>query len=910
MPLAAGLGRAGAQAPNDGNGSAARPLSADAAHAAAPRITAARLTHAITLDAHLDESAWAAAIPATEFRQSEPNDGAPASERTEVRILYDDDAIYVGARLFAPRGGVSSRLGRRDAELSDSDWFIVVFDSYHDHTGGYRFKVNPAGVIGDEANGDRSWNPVWTVATSVDSTGWTAEMRIPFSQLRFSPASEQVWGVQFYREINATAEKLVFSYSPRRERGGPSRFGHLLGVRDIKRGKVIEVLPYAAASAEFKAIPQSASASFRNPFRDGTDYFRQVGADIKYRLTSNFTVDAALNPDFGQIEADESQVNLSANESYFREQRPFFVEGSNIFRFGMGVGGGGFGGGFGGGGGGGGGGMGGGGGQAQTFYSRRVGRAPQGSVPGASVYAEAPSASTILGAAKITGRTPGGWTVGVLEAVTARETATWVDSASQRYSSEVEPQSSYFVARARKDLREGQSNIGGIVTMANRNLADSALAQRLRSSAYVAGVDFGHLFGNRTWEVSGSLAGSHIIGSESVMISAQRSSARYFQRPDATYLGVDSAATSLSGWTGALNVSKSAGLHWTGNLRTSAVSPGYEINDLGFQNSSDRISVSGGVNYDENDPGRVLRKWGMGLRPEMRANFGGDIVGRAVRGDADAQLLNYVSGRINFSRDLSSLDDRLTRGGPLAHTLPSGNISVNLNGDSRKAYTWSLSASERQDDSGAWAQSRNAQFGFKPAGWWGGELSANYSRSRSTAQYVTSVYDTLATGTFGRRYVFAGIAQTTVSLTTRLNVTMSPRLTFAFVAEPFIASGAYGTPKELRAPRTYDFNVFGRDVGTARYDADAHSYEIDPDGAGPASAFTVSDRSFNTRSVNATGNLRWEWRPGCTLFLVWQHRRSNPATYGDFDWRRDGRELLGGRADNVLLFKLNYWWNP
>ena len=869
------------------SGARGAPLSVnpEEAHAAAPTITASPVTAAITIDGKLDDPAWASAIPATEFTQTEPIDGAAASERTEVRILYDDEAIYVGAYLHDSTGRISSRLGRRDSDLADSDWFIVVFDSYHDHTDGFRFKVNPAGVIGDEAHGDRSWNPVWTSATHVDSAGWSAEMRIPFSQLRFSGAENQVWGIQFYREIRAKAEKLSFSYTSRSERAGPSRFGHLLGLHDIKRGKTLELLPYLAGRAEFRTVPLASGVAFANPFRSGHDYVRQAGADIKYRLTSNFTVDATLHPDFGQIEADESQVNLSANELFLREQRPFFVEGASTFHFGGGVG------------------------APQLFYSRRVGRAPQGSLPGETRYADVPSATAILGAAKVTGRTANGWSIGVMQAVTGREDAPWVDSVAQPHTTQVEPLTNYVVARAQREMRAGRSNVGAIVTAVERSLGDSALSLRLRSSAYVAGVDFGHLFGSSNWELSGFMVGSRIAGAPLAITAAQRSSVRYFQRPDASYLAVDSAATQLSGWTSALTMARTAGVHWTGNVRAAATSPGYEINDLGFQNSADRVTVNAAINYDESAPGAVLRRWGVGIRPEVRTNFGGDVLGRAVRGDIGVQLLDYVNGGLNASRDFGSLDDRLTRGGPLAWSVPRASVSAYLGNDVRKPYTWNVSAGESWDESGGWWHSRQVRFGFKPSDWWSGELAPGFSHGHGTAQYITRVTDALAEDTFGVRYIFAPIDQTTLSLQSRLNLTVSPTLNFSFVAEPFLASGKYGTPEELRAARTYAFNVYGSDVGTVHRNDDTRQFEIDPDGSGAAPSFVVPDNSFNTRSMNATANLKWEWHPGSSLFLVWQHRRSNAASFGDFDVRRDVRGIFGSDADNTLLFKLSYWLN-
>lgn len=516
----------------------------------------------------------------------------------------------------------------------------------------------------------------------------------------------------------------------------------------------------------------------------------------------------------------------------------------------------------------------------------------------------------ILGAAKLTGRTNRGWSLGIVQAVTAREEGRWVDSSANQHLTEVEPLTNFLLARVKRDLREGQSNLGGIVTAVHRQLSDSSLSQRLRSSAYVSGLDFAHSFSRRTWEVNGSLVGSLIDGSPAVITSAQRSSARFYQRPDASYLSVDSSATNLMGWTSALAVAKTAGLHWTGDIRASAISPGYEINDLGFLNNTDRMSLTGGIDYSENRPSKRWRNWGAGVRSERRANFGGDIVDRKINGSIDGQLWNFISGRINVSQDLASLDDRLTRGGPLAMTVPQRSVSVNLNSDGRKAYTWNVSANERRDEAGGWGQGRQVKFGFKPSDWWSGEIGPNFNRSYGVAQYVTSVRDSLATATFGRRYLFADIRQTSVSLQARLNVTMSPRLSLALVAEPFMASGKYGAPKELRRPRSFDFNVYGADVGTASRDSTTGRHTVDPDGSGPAEAFTVADNSFNARSMNATGNLRWDWRPGSTMFLVWQQRRSSPAMFGNFDLQRDLRGIFQQRADNTVLFKFSYWLNP
>ena len=889
----------------DGTAPGAATIGAPAtAHAAAaPVVQAHRIDRPVAIDGAVGEAAWAGIPAITSFTQTDPGEGSPATERTEVRIAYDGEAIYVAARMFDATGKVSTRLGRRDSELEDSDWFIVVFDSYHDHQGGFRFRINPSGVKGDEANGDKSWSPVWEAATRIDVEGWTAELRIPFSQLRFSNAASQVWGIQFIREVNSKGENAVFSFSPKRDRGGSARFGHLHGIEGIRPSHRLEVLPYAAGRAEYREVRRAPRVTFDNPFRDGSDVFGAVGADIKYRPTSNLTLDVTLNPDFGQVEADEAQVNLSANESFLMEKRPFFIEGANIFRFG---------------------------GNDQIFYSRRVGREPQGSVPSGSRYSDMPTASTILGAAKLTGRTAKGWSIGIMEAVTAREMAPWVDSTGTERETEVEPLSNYFVGRLARDLDDGAGGVGGIITTVHRALGEETLANRLRSAAYTGGIDFDHEFARRTWSVTASVIGTHIMGRDNVITAAQRSSARYFHRPDAAHLSVDSLAQSLSGYRSSLRFSKIAGEHWRGNIGATATSPGYETNDLGFQSAADRIQANAMLDYDERTPGAVFRTWGFGLRPEITANFGRDIVGQNIRGDMSATLLNYWSGRIEAHHDFETLDDRLTRGGPLATNVAESRLNGNITSDPRKPFTIHLAASERRDQSGGWSYSRSMRFGFKPADSWSGELGPSYSRNYTTAQYVTSVGDPTATATFGRRYVFADIRQTTLSLTGRLNMTFTPDLTFALVAQPFISSGRYGDLKELRAPRTLDFLTYGSDVGSISALSETGRYTIDPDSTdasnGPASSFTVADQSFNTRTLAGTATLRWEWRPGSTLYLVWQQERrcsirgsdrslapcnrAVPDEYGDFSFASDNRALWRTRPDNTFQVKVSYWLNP
>jgi hypothetical protein len=829
------------------------PGTTDPRTPAAPLVQAYRLERGVRLDGVLDEDDWALAVPFRNFVQTDPVEGHPATEPTEVRILYDEDALYVGARMHESRGAIKKRLGRRDSFLSDSDWFYVMLDSYHDHLTAYQFSVNPAGVKRDEiTNGtmfrpDASWDAVWDVATTTDSLGWTAEIRIPFSQLRFSDAPEQTWGIQFSRRAISKEEVTVLAYTPKSERGGVARYGHLQGLRDIRPGRRMELLPYTLSRAEYLDVQEG------NPYRDGSDWFTGAGLDLKYRVTSSMTLDATFNPDFGQVEVDPAVVNLTAFETSFDEKRPFFVEGADVFRFD----------------------------EMRLFYSRRIGRRPQGGMPDGTAYSDSPDNSTILGAAKITGQTVGGWNLGVVEALTARERAPFVSTEGEPGSATVEPLTNYLVVRAEKNLRRGETQVGGILTAVNRDLADEGLATSLRSAAYTGGLDFRHEFLNRSWEVNGYAAYSRIAGSPEAIVRAQRSSARYYQRPDADYLTLDSTRTSLGGFTGRLELQKTAGLHWRGQVSVAATSPGFEINDIGFLTAADRASGNAEVTFVENRPGETFRNYRINLRATREWNFGWEPQGGRVTLGLNGQLTNYWGGNATYTRALRSEDDRLTRGGPTAIELAGNNIEVRLNTDDRRKFVIRMNSNYSWSESGGWHRQVGGSVSLRPQEFWTISLGPRLSQSHSTAQYQWSIADASAAATYGARYVFAPIDQTSLSMETRLNVNFSPDVSFDLFAQPLISTGDYGDPIQLRAPRTYEFDPY--------------------EGSG--------NSDFNVTSLRGNAVLRWEWRPGSTMFLVWQQRRSGYAESGRFDFDRDTRAIFEGKPENVFLVKLNYWLN-
>jgi hypothetical protein len=496
-----------------------------------------------------------------------------------------------------------------------------------------------------------------------------------------------------------------------------------------------------------------------------------------------------------------------------------------------------------------------------------------------------------------------------MNAVTGREMGEYIDELGQTQEAEVAPRTNFLVARVRKDLRDGQSAFGAIGTAVNRDLADEALASELRSSAYTGGLDFFHEWANRSWSLSGQLAGSRIAGEAEVISNAQSSSARYYQRPDAHHIELDPNATSLTGYTGSLELERQAGLHWRGSLEFNATSPGFEVNDLGFQQAADRRQAELRVEYQENRPGETFRKWQISATPETTWNFNGDRLDTKLGFRANFTFLNYWSSWVTYDRTFESMDDRLTRGGPLAKKPSAHQVGLFQTTDFTKRYTGMAFFRYTRDEAGGTQRSLNLTLGIKPGGTWELSLGPSIFLNKSAAQYVDSVDDSEATHTYGARYVFADLEQITLSMETRLNVTFTPDLSLEFFAQPFIASGDYGSLKELESPGTFDFIRYGIDAGQVTVDEDGNS-TVDPDGAGPAVPFTIYNRDFNRVSLRGTGVLRWEWRPGSTLFFVWQQNRSDPAydQNGDFDFTRDVQAILRGEAHNVFMVKATYWF--
>ena len=876
----------------------AQPSSAAGTRAPAT-LRATRLQGEVRLDGRLDEAAWQAAVPTTEFSQSYPDAGAAPTLRTEARVLYDDENLYVSVRSHDPSpDSIAAPLARRDAGGIYSDWVNVSFDSRLDRRSAFLFSVNPRGVqrdfyLSDDGSyEDASWNAVWDVATAVDSAGWVAEFRIPMSQLRFGgqAADERTWGMQITRDIARRGERVSWSPWTRNDAGFVSRFGTLTGLTGVRAPRALEIMPYA--SARLTRAPGDAADPFFQENEPGLD----VGADLRLGLPLGLTLSATINPDFGQVEADPAEVNLTAFETFLSERRPFFTEGADVFRFGSTRAFNRYG-------------------SQEYFYSRRVGRSPQRVLGGPDVaFVDAPQQTRILGAAKVSGRTPGGWSIGVMDAVTGRESARFLDTGGEQRTARVEPLSNYFVGRARKDLNGGASQFGLLGTATHRNLDDETLRGMLHREGYLGGVDFLHTWGERAWSVSGYVAGSRVAGTTDVLRATQRSSVRYYQRPDADYVEVDEGRTSLSGHIGELSVAH--GGSWDASVQLKQVSPGFELNDLGFQTRADSRSVATFLGRSVNRQMGFLRSHSYAAWQFRVWNFGGDRILDGYAGSLNASFTNFWSAGVQGGIRPEYLNDRLTRGGPLSAQPAQWNFNAFVETDSRKPLSLELSAAYREDASGLRERSFGAFSTLRPSSAVRVQLGPRFSHNDYTAQYVRTTVDAAATDTYGARYVFGALDQTTVSLETRLDWTFTPRLSLQLYAQPFVSAGRYSDFKELTTPGEFAFAAYGEDRGTlcsfgGVYLADPVAArpcpEALPAANDPDFRVRFGDPDFNVRSLRGNAVLRWEYRPGSTLFFVWQQERSGFEPFGDFDLDRDARAIFDGPSHNVFLIKAAYW---
>ncbi|MEX2465582.1 MAG: DUF5916 domain-containing protein [Gemmatimonadota bacterium] len=896
--------------PDTGSSATASGVAADASRSVVNRDVGealhafAPMPEEMRIDGVLDEPAWENARLFTRFVQEQPVEGEPAEHETEVRVLFGDGAIWVAARMWdSEPEGIVAQLDRRD-DRGQSDTFSMHLDPNLDGLTGYMFGVSAANVQRDmymynDDQLDGAWDAVWSSGVRIDEQGWTLEMRIPLSQIRYEASDDpQTWGINFFRERTASAERSYYSLVSQLRRGRVSQMGRVDGVRVTRPSRRLEVRPYAVTSLH------RGPAEPGNPYFTGSDASGRVGADISYGLGAAFTLDATINPDFGQVEADPAVINLSAFETFFDEQRPFFVEDARIFDFGLS------------------------GRRNQLFYSRRVGRAPSGRAPGDPAFTDIPDNTAILGAAKVAGRTASGLSIGVLGAVTgaADGRSLFEDGSSDEFL--VEPRAEYGVLSLAQDLNGGTTQIRGMGTMMRRDLPGDGSFDWLPSSAYNAGVRFEHQWNDREWALWGFLAGSHVRGDEAAITRIQRASNHYFHRPDATRFEVDPAATSISGAEWRLQFERRSGEHWTGAVWAAEVTQGFEINDAGFSGTQERVDGGFRIGYREIQPGDVFRNYNITFNTFH--NWSHEAFDDVLSLDSwknartngsynlntHAELLNYWSLRANASYSPQQMSRTRTRGGPMMIVPASTSFSVNVDSDRRKRVSFGSNVqvgSDRIGDGGSYSVRGSAR--LRPTD--NVELSLNprFESSRSSDQYVTTARLGDFAPTYGDRYLFADLEQRTFSLEWRMDWTFTSNLSLQVFAQPLLSSGDYVRYKQLARAATFDFVGFepgaGQSVGGVVVCDDAicdvgGTQHVDFDGDGVAD-YAFQDRDFNVRSLVGNAVLRWEYRPGSTIFFVWQRQQSERAGVGDFDFGRDTNALFGLPADNRFIVKINYW---
>ncbi|MEP7065993.1 MAG: DUF5916 domain-containing protein [Gemmatimonadota bacterium] len=810
------------------------------------------------LDGKDDDAIWRTAPEITAFQQFSPTSGGNASFRTAAKVAFDDRYLYVLVRMYDPHpDSIRAFLSRRDVP-TPSDRVKIMIDSYHDRRTGYELAVNPRGVKSDsytfnDSQEDPSWDGVWDVATSIDAQGWIAEYRVPFSQMRFPRGATHVFGFGVVRDIARLNERDSWPLIHRNRAGIASQFGELTGIDQLGSLRHLEVMPYVVTKNVTTTTPALAY---------GHQQQLTGGADLKYGVSSNFTLDATVNPDFGQVESDPAVLNLSAFETYYQEKRPFFIEGAGIFRFDL---------------------------QchmnacSNLFYSRRIGRAPE--IADTSSTALLPAYTSILGAAKLTGRTQHGLSIGLLEAATQRE----IGSLGQT----LEPRSNYLVTRIQQELPDNNGNIGVMLTGVNRQL-DSFAADSLRKTAYVGALDFRRDFHHNDYRVSGYFVKSDVTGSPHAIAVTQANSTHYYQKPDDGE-AYDTTRTSLGGDGERLSVEKANGTFqfFEGFVR---YSQGLEVNDVGFLTSAGLQRQSTWLGLNLVKPTSLYR--------QLMVNFSQHNVWNTVRMSAanmtdddagifaDAELTNSwrAHGGFSWHRFIPVYDDRAARGGPALRRWPYTETSLEIDGDPRMRLLPSLGLyAFSSTGSRSWGYGVDPSLSFRISRSLTGVVSPHFDHNSDNNQWMDNLISSDGTDT---AYTFGHIDQNTVSLTLRADYTMSPKLSLQIYAQPFASSGRYT-----------DWRQLSDDPRNVNYDRRFIPYGT-PEGA--------SEYNFDVAEFNTNVVLRWEYRAGSTIYAVWTQGRSfenDGSPFGSLNVHGSTHDLYAIHPDNTFLIKASYWFS-
>ena len=830
------------------------------------------------IDGLIDEEVWDIVSWSGDFTQREPYEYEPPSQPTSVKVLYDNNNLYVAIRAFDDDPEkIERRLTRRDS--FEGDWVGIGIDSYNDKLTGFTFAVNAAGVKGDaiitnDSDFDITWDPVWYVKVSIDELGWIAEMKIPYNQLRFAKVEDHIWGFEVIRQLFRKEELSLWQMIPVDAAGWVSKWGTLEGINNINPKKEVEIVPYGMIKYETYEKEDG------NPFATGSDWGYNVGVDGKIAITNDLTLNFTANPDFGQVEADPSEVNLSAFETFFEEKRPFFVEGSSIYNFQLTGGDGGFS-------------------RDNLFYSRRIGVQPH-YYPDLmdGEYAHVPEFTTILGAVKLSGKTKNGWSVGVLESITKEEKAI-IDNNGERRKEVIEPVTNFFNTRIQKDLNNGNTQIGGMITATNRFINDSTL-NLLPTSAYTSGIDFSNFWDDRSYYLSARASLSIINGNTESITELQESPQHYFQRPDASHLKVDTTLTSLRGSGGTIEGGKIGGGHWSMGGWTTWRSPGLELNDMGYMRQSDFINQVVWAGYRIWEPFSIFRSVNFNVAGWTGWDFSGMNIYTGGNLNINTQFTNYWRFGTGINREGIDINRHELRGGPAIRTPGSINNWFRVSTDDRKKLGFSVSVSNNWGDN-SYRRSKNYNFGitYRPFDFLQLSVDPSYHVSFDEIIFVETIdYNGVDS------YIVSNIDQEFVSMDIRVNIGITPDLSIQYWGQPFLFSGNYSNFKKVVNPMASDcqdqYHTFTSDE--ISYDTDDDSYTV----VGDNGTYSFGDPDFSFFEFRSNLVVRWEYIPGSTAYIVWSQGRTGDHPDGAFSLSDNIDKLSSITPNNVFLLKLSY----
>ncbi|MDH5397521.1 MAG: carbohydrate binding family 9 domain-containing protein [Cyclobacteriaceae bacterium] len=849
--------------------------------------TATKTEVAPLINGNLDDEAWAVGVWSGDFIQHEPFEGQKPTQPTEFKVLYDNNFLYVAIKAYdSSPDSIVNRMTRRDD--IDGDFVGISLDCYHDLRTGFTFLVSSTGVkmdimlSNDGMTEDTSWDPIWYVKTRMQDWGWSTEMKIPFTQLRFEKNSDEVWGFEVLRQNYRNDEMSFWQAIPRNASGLIHLFGELNGLENVEPRKILDLTPYAVGSFE------KYEATEGNPYASGKDFIPNVGLDGKIGVTNNLTMDFTINPDFGQVEADPSQVNLTAYEVFFNERRPFFVEGKNITSLRVGIGDGDIG-------------------NDNLFYSRRIGKRPSGSARIANgEHAKTPRNVRILGAAKLTGKTKDGLSIGIMESVTPRTFAK-INSAGIETDQEVEPLTNYFVGRIQKDFNEGNTMVGGMITHTARALSnvenlESSDLNSLHQSALTGGLDYTRFFKDKNWNLSLSTAFSQVQGSEEAIRATQLSARHLYQRPDAHHMAYDSTRTSLGGYGGKMEFGKFGG-NWNFMLFSTLRSPGFEINDLGYLRSADEMIHGIWSAYQITKPKSFYRS--IRLNSNLWTSWDYAFTYRGMGGNFGifTQYKNFWSTNVGILFNGSGTSTSLLRGGPNMKLPGSTGMFYSLNSDNRKLIRVGFFGNHsRGNENYSISNSYSVNLSYQPFNTLKLTLQPAFNNNLSELQYVDMRVNEAGTNS----YIFARLNQKVFSTSLRISYSITPDLTIQYWGQPFFAAADYSKFKKVDRPMaskfTDRFHVFN---SQEIREADG-VYFIDEDLQG-TDDYTLDNPDFVFDEFLSNMVLRWEFVPGSTLYMVWSQTRDAFTNTGEFDFNNNVNILFKEEKPyNVFLIKLSY----